>query len=263
MNEQVAIQKFLHGKLTSLQAKNPLFSIRAFAKKAGVSPGTLSLILLGKRTVSQKLAARIADKLLLDPQERAELLGSFLKPETASPRTDSVDASYLQLTADQFHVVSEWRYFAILNLITLKEFKNNPTQLAARIGARLGLPRSAVTSAIERLKRLEMIQEDAHGRLSRTQTRFRTSDDVANASLRKSHHQTLELAGASLENDPIDRRDFTWLTFPIDTRKLPLAKTLIRKFQDDLLAALEPEADCDEVYRMAIQLFPLTKGKSK
>jgi uncharacterized protein (TIGR02147 family) len=262
MREQLAIQRILQSRFAGLRAKNPAYSIRAFSKRVGISAGTLSLILLGKRSISKKLADKISRNLMLDPQERAEVLDQFPQSRKAATRAqDSVDPSYLQLSADQFHVVSDWYYFAILNLIEIEGFQND----SAWIAGRLGLPVSTIQAALERLNRLEMIQEDAQGKLTRVAPRYRTTDDVANLSLRKSHHQTLDLAKESLDRDSVDIRDFTWLVLPMDTRKLTEAKTLIRKFQDDLLETLGQNARPDEVYRLGIQLFPMTrvKGNSK
>ena len=60
-------------------------------------------------------------------------------------------------------------------------------------------------------------------------------------------------------NEPVEHRDFSSLTFPLDPKKLDQAKTLIRRFEDDLFALLDEESTPTEVYRLAIQLFPLTK----
>jgi hypothetical protein len=38
---------------------------------------------------------------------------------------------------------------------------------------------------------------------------------------------------------------------------------MIRKFQDDFLEMVEEDAQSEEVYRLAIQLFPLTKLNNK
>lgn len=257
MKEQVALQKILQTKLTECRSKNSAYSIRAFARRAGITPGTLSLILLGKRKASAKLARKISDHLALDPQERSEILSSF--PVARVRTQDHIASNYLQLNADQFFIVSEWHYFAILNLMRLKSFRSNPTWIAER----LDIGESVVRDALVRLKRLDLIQEDKKGNLSRTANHYRTTDDIANLSLRKSHHQTLELARKSLDTDSVDERDFTWLTFAMDKKKLVQAKTLIRKFQDDLLEILDQDAEQDEVYRLAIQLFPLTKIRNR
>jgi uncharacterized protein (TIGR02147 family) len=258
VKEQVALQRILQSRLASLRARNPSYSIRAFSKRTGLSPGTLSLVLLGKRKVSKKLAAKVADRLLLDPQERSEVLERFPRARSGAA-LEARDPSYLQLTADQFHVVGDWHYFAILNLIVVRGFRNDP----AWIGSRLGLPVSKVEAALERLMRLGMVVKKPDGSLVRATPNYRTTDDVANVSLRKSHHQTLELAREALESEPVDRRDFTWLTFPLDSTKLPIAKSMIRRFQDELLAELGRHPECDEVYRLGIQLFSLTKRTMK
>ena len=193
MNEQVSIQRILQSRFTDLKAKNPSYSVRAFSRKAGISAGSLSLILLGKRTVSKKLAEKLARNHSLDPHERSEILEKF--PAKKTPSSATADSAYLQLTADQFHLVADWIYFAILNLTCTKGFKNDVPWMAGR----LGLAESSVRDAIERLKRLEMLREDKQGRLTRTTSRFRTTDDIANVSLRKSHHQTLDLAKECLD----------------------------------------------------------------
>lgn len=127
---------------------------------------------------------------------------------------------------------------------------------------RAGILKEDVAEVLERLIRLEMLKI-IDGQYVRSVSKYRTTEDISNSSLRKSHAQTLDLAQLSLEADPVEARDFTWLTLPMDMKKMSLAKTMIRKFQDDLSAALEMESNPGEVYRLAIQLFPLTKIKTK
>jgi uncharacterized protein (TIGR02147 family) len=229
--------------------------MRAFAKRAGVSVATMSLIIQGKRTVSQKLAKELSDRLDFDPQERSEILAPTLDTK-AGQRSAEDHEAYVQISIDQYRLISDWRAFAILSLIKTLDFQSSNEWIANR----LGISVDEVIETIERLKRLGMLEEK-QGRYVRTVSKYRTTEDIANASLRKSHAQTLDLAQASLERDPVDVRDFTWLTIPMDMEKLALAKTMIRKFQDDLSTALETDSNPSEVYRLAIQLFPLTKIK--
>lgn len=255
MKEQLALQNILRDRYASMQARNPAFSVRSFAKKLNISAGTLSLVLLGKRKVSKKLAKKISEHLHLDPHERSELIGQF---QTAKNH-DSIGANYLQLSADQFQMVSDWHYFALLNLITTKGFRND----VAWIAVRLGLSKAKIVDAIDRLKRLELIEENKKGVLKRTEARYRTTDDVVSIALRKSHHQTMDLAHDALDQVPLELRDFTWVTLPFDLKKIGQAKELIRKFQDDFRALLDEDASPDEVYRLAMQFFPLTQIKKE
>jgi uncharacterized protein (TIGR02147 family) len=260
--EQAKLQNLLRERFEALRGRNPRFSVRAFARRVGVSPGTLSLILLGKRRASRRLAQKIADQLMLDPHERKEILEPFLEATVQRARskaggvTAGAPLQYLQLTADQFHLVAEWHYFAILNLLPTRGFQSDPSWIARR----LGLSRKQVEIAVDRLFRLGLLENTESGGWRRAHPRLRTTDDVASVALRRSHDQTLELARESLLRDPVGVRDFTWVTLPIHPKQVGQAKELIRKFQDDLTAVLEASGELpEEVYRLAVQFFPLTR----
>jgi uncharacterized protein (TIGR02147 family) len=255
MKEQIAIQKILHQKYGELKSRNPGFSRRAFSKRLGLSPGAISELFNGQRKASLKLAERIASRLALDPQERAELFSSFkAKGESTSQNpSDTIDPQYLQLSADQFHIIGDWYHFAILTLMRVKNFKSDINWIAER----LGLSKSTVQLAMDRLKRVELVKEDNKHHWTRSKTRFRTTDDVANISVRKAHAQYIDKAREALDTVPVNRRDYTSLMMSVNPEQLPLAKEKIRKFQDELSAELEKHPG-SEVYQLCIQLFPLT-----
>ncbi|MCM2276927.1 MAG: TIGR02147 family protein [Oligoflexia bacterium] len=261
MQEQLAIQKLLNGKYEEARAKNPAFSLRAFSRRLEVSPSTLTRVLSGQRRVSRPLAERLCRKLCLDPQERSELMGSFpsRRPaRRAHANGGKDDVSLLQLTADQFRIISEWHHFAILSLMRTRDFKSVPGWIANR----LGISVREAEAALERLERLEMIRRGSNGKWVRTRSRFRTTDDVLDLSLQKAHRQDLELAAEALATVPVELRDFSSITMPAHPRLLPRAKELIRKCQNDLSALLESEPGT-EVYQLYVQLFPLTKVQLK
>ncbi len=258
MKAQLNVQKFLNRRLMEAQAKNPGYSLRAFAQKLGIGAGPLSQILSGDRRVSRQMVERFCDALLLDPQERSQILGPFREP-SFSPQSMGTGAEvdseeYLKLTADQFKAVSEWYYFAILSLIKTTDFRKDPQWIANR----LNISVSETNSAISRLLRLGMIEEKANT-LVRTRARFRSSDEVENLPLRKSHFESLQLAQAALQNTPIELRDVTAITMPTHPSRLKEAKELIRKFEQDLCALLMDTPEPTEVYRATIALYPLTQ----
>jgi len=251
MDLQINIQRILKSKYSELKAKNPSYSTRAFARKTGVSAGTLSLIMLGKRKASLKLSRKIAENLALDPQERSEIIPQYIPK---SIKSSSENNQFLQLSSAQFDLISEWHYFAILNLIKTKNFKYDVDWIANR----LGLTIKKTEKALENLKRLELVQEK-NKTLIRVKSRYRTSDDVANAALKSSHFENLELANQALDEHSVENRDFTWLTLAFDMKKMTIVKEKIRKFQDELIDLIEEDAQPTQVYRLAMQLFPLTK----
>ncbi len=252
MTEQVTLQQILINKFEEMRIRNPQFSRRAFSRRIGLSPGATSELLNGKRQVSAKVVERIVSRLSLDPQERAELLAFFKKKEDV--QIDKVDPSYLQLSADQFCVIGDWYHFAILTLMRTKDFKSD----SGWISKRLGLTSSLVRKAISRLVRLGLVDKTQNGNWKRSKIRYRTSDDKANASVRRAHFQYLDNAKEALQNLNVDQRDFTSLMMTLSPEQLPLAKVRIRKFQGELSKELEQKLG-PEVFQLCIQLFPLTK----
>jgi uncharacterized protein (TIGR02147 family) len=150
--------------------------------------------------------------------------------------------------------VSEWEHFAVMSLLNCADFNSTPKW----IGTRLGVSEFRAKTVIDRLLELELLQKKPDGNLSRAKKSFRTSDDIANLSLKKSHEQSLDLAKESLYRDSVEVRDFTSITMAIDLKKLNAAKELTRKFQDEMSDLLET-GDQTEVYRLSMQLFPLSK----
>lgn len=257
MKEQIAIQNLLQKKLADAQSINPSYSLRSYALKLGVHVGALSHILNGKRNVSYKLAERITSRLLLDPQERSEVLRLFpVKKEMQKLNSDyyTFEPKYLELNAAQFKVISEWEHLAILSLLNCKDFLSDINYISKRLGITL----SKSKQAVDRLVRLELLKVNTDGKLVRSEKPYRTIDDVADISIKKHHNESLDLAKRSLYSDSINDRDFTTITFAIDKRKLSAAKEMIRKFQDDLSELLECGQQT-EVYRLSVQLFPLTQ----
>ena len=251
--ENFGIQKVLHEEFGRLRAKNPAFSLRALARRIAIPAPALSEILQGKRGVSRKRALLIADKLLLDPERKTELLSRF----PARGKRDGVAGEQrerAQLTMDHFHTVSEWYHFAILSLAETQGFDPSPEAIALR----LGLSRAVVVSALDRLLRLGMIERGADGGLRATGVSYQTPDDIASVSLRRAHAANLELAAQSLANDPVEERDFTSLTVAVDPARLPGAKKRIRKFLREMSDYFEA-GEKKEVYKMCIQAFPLSK----
>jgi len=249
------LQKLLYTRIVETQGRNPQFSLRAFAKKIGIGSGPLSQILSGRRTVSRKMAVKLCDALLLDPQERHEVLSEFPDKKLEHVLKTGNASEFLKLSHDQFSVIADWHHFAILYLVETKDFKPKTTWIAER----LGIQERQAEQAVERLFRLGLIEAVSKTEWKLTNPSVRTTDDIENLSLRKNHFQNLELARASLEHDSVEDRDFTTLTVATHPNKLKQAKELIRKFQDDMMHLLEDTKESTEVYRMSIELFPLTR----
>jgi uncharacterized protein (TIGR02147 family) len=252
MQAQVELQRILHEQFVEIQMRNPSYSLRAFARKIGLNSAALSEILNSKRNISKKMAIRILERLELSPDVHNHLVNLFPEKQSRKNLAAVPKRSTINLTVDQFHIMSEWFHFAILSLAETNSFQNDPKWIAERLNIKV----QDAKAAIERLERLELLQ-NIDGKLVPTGKNVQSPDHSVNLSLRRSHMQNLELAKQSLEKDSIHIRDFTAITMAIDTKKIDQAKKMIREFRDNLCAFME-SGEKNEVFKMCIQLFPLS-----
>jgi DNA-binding Lrp family transcriptional regulator len=251
--------EWLRAEYILRRGRNPSYSLRSFAKNLDLPASRLSEVLSGKRRLTAAMGLKISDRLLLVPELRDRLINGI--KATRSPRKpplkNSPSQEYKSLSDDVFIVIADWYHFAILSLMETKGFNRETRWIAQR----LGISTIEVTDALERLARLGLTKEIA-GKLTPSHHNITTTHDVPSAALKKGHKQQIELALAALLEIPLDKRDITSITMPVDPKKLPMAKDLIREFRRQMSQLLE-NGDCSEVYSLNIQLIPLSKGNPK
>lgn len=249
------LASYLRKEFAESQARNPAYSIRAFARKLGIGFGSLSMVLAGKRQLSPKSATRILDQLAAAPEVRTAILA---QPRHSRRRPAALPYTTTQLSSDQFYILSEWHYLAILNLIRTRDFKPDPTVIADRLGISVAL----VRQSLDRLERTGLVRWQK-GKLIRTQASLETTDGVQSAAVRRSHYQSLDRARVALDETPVEDRDFTWMTFAFRPDQMPAFRKRVREFQDEISEEFTMDPDATEVYRFATQFFALTRRNKR
>ena len=258
-NDQRLIHQILQSEFLRAKMDNPSYSLRSLARRLSIPPSGLSDIFCGKRKITHKMALKIFSHLKVSVEQK-KILESVVhklnKSEKIGVKKQKSEKKFTPISMDTFHLFSDWYYFAILSLMETKKFSSNPDWISER----LGISKDLVIQALDRLEKLEMILKNEKGKLVITGKQYSTSDGLTNMLIRYGHHQTLNLASEALDAVPLELRDFSSMTMAIDVSLLPKATTLIRQFRRKLCALLE-SGEQEEVYRLAIQLFPLTKSK--
>lgn len=250
MLEQAAIQQFLERNLHAAQARNPAYSVRSFSKRLGMNSGAVSAILRGRRRISKKSAERMLSHLDADPLTRSTILGLF--PSRARAPADE---ARMQLNVDQFTLISKSVHFEILCLLETKGSHQHPLWMAGRLQRTV----REIEDALGRLHRLGMIRRDARGKWVLTGEVYQSPDGVIPvASIRQSHFETNEQARRALELNEAHERDFVTETMAIDPAMLPVARKLVRECQSKI-SQLFAAGEKREVYKLSVQLFPLTQ----
>jgi len=240
--------------LSLKQRQNPQYSLRAYARDMDMHPSTMSKIIKGQRPLPLKDSAKFIERLNLGPKEKTLFMESLMltKVSLSQIKVSPIDERFM---LDESHdkVISEWEHYALMELFNIKGFVCTPDEVSRRLGITI----IRATAVINNMTHLEILTIDESGDLVRTHRSLRTTEDVKSTSLRKAHKETLELAKVKLEEVEVELRDFSATTVALDPKKLPEAKAIIREFRLKM-AELLRDGERTEVYRMAVQLFPLT-----
>lgn len=237
----ILIQRF-----SQIKKKSPSYSLRAFAKKMGMSPGSLSEIMKGKRKITASAADKLALKLELSPLEK-RILG--ITSASAGIQFDEG----VPLDSDAVAIISDWRYFAILNLLLIPESPKD----ANSISKRLGLNKAMVEDSLSRLKRMKLIEKSGVN-WKRTSSPIVFSGSEAAAAIKNSILNDADLIKDALRLPP-EIRSSTAATFTIDPEKISTLRALLHHFLEKEFLVEAKKTKAKEVYRISIHLFPLTK----
>lgn len=133
---------------------NVLFSNRQQAKKLGLSIGTLSELLSGKRYLTERRVRKLLEKMQLTQAERRTLLALM---------GDDVEIPRMEVTPENYDIFTDWRVQAIAGLFELDEVDHTP----AAVARRLRLPLKFVNDKISDLIKRGILKTKADGAIYR------------------------------------------------------------------------------------------------
>lgn len=247
---KTSVGLFLANELSKRKLRNEKYSLRAFARDLGLSPGRLADILNGRRRLGPELAQRIVNSLNLNAEAKVEFEDLFARQ---SKRPLKSAAPFYQLNEDQLSALVDWEYFATLSLLETRDVSLSPQWLAAR----LGISSERAQEVLDRLVRLNLIVLK-RSRYHLVHKHVTTTEEVPSSALKEAHRQNIQQALVSLYEDSVSLRDISSISLAVDLAKLPEAKKLIKSFRQKMSRLLE-KGNKTEVYNLNIQLFPITK----
>lgn len=260
---QQKIIDLINREYSNLKSKRSSYSLRQFAKKIHIQTPALSEILSGKRKLTSRAAKNILNGLSIPENEIIDLVSPIEKDEsnakskkkkifnTAKILNENLSLSRKELLQEEFKIISDWWYFAILSLSELKGTLYNAKWIAQRIG----ITETQASNALDTLLKMNMIKKN-HNFLESTGSFFETTAQIADEAVQKNHQQGLKLAEKSLLQDPVDLREFDAVTLSINSERMAEAKELIYSFRNQICKLLS-EGSKTDVYRLQVQLFPI------
>jgi len=121
-----------------------------------------------------------------------------------------------------------------------------------------------VKQAMKLLTDAGFLVKDKKGNWKQADSSVSTGNlEVASLAVREMHRQMGELAVESLESVPPEDRDISGLTLGLTENGFNRIKNEIAEFRRHIVAIAREESDAEFIYRLNMQLFPLTEKISQ
>ena len=249
------------------------YSYRAFSKSAGfTSPNFLKLVIDGERNIGPEALPKFLKALgLKGPM--AEYFTALVRLNQA--KSDDEKEACLQvlqkltpqakrrdLNVESQRYMSHWLYPVIREMVSLKDFRDDPYWIARRLNGRATT--SEIGQALQFLMKEGFI-ERVDGRFVAKDNMVLSSDEIRSLAIRQYHRQMLEQAKESLESLPLEEREFGALTFVLPEAALEELKYKMKLFRRELhtwAMQVSAERDGEIVVQVNAQMYPHTKKVS-
>jgi uncharacterized protein (TIGR02147 family) len=243
---------FLQAELARRCSNNQQYSLRSFALQLAIDHSTLSQILRGKRSLSERLIVKLGERLALD---RDTIDAFVLSENLRSAESRSNHREIRQLAHDTVSLISNIYHYTILELIRLPEFKPD-SRWIARV---LNLPVDEVNLALARLLRLGLLEMAATDKwVDKSDTQIRTPQDFSHAAVQHLAQQVRKISSIAVTQRPHTLRERHATTIAIKRERLEQARAVIERLELDLIDCLATSDEHDDVYQLEIRLYPST-----
>lgn len=237
----------LKEELLRRKKKNLGYSLRAFSNAMGLSASFVSKVLSGKKQISVEKLVLIAGRLKLEGSTLEELSVHFSNPKKTN---------FEEVNLDHFKFISDWYYYALLELTTLRDFVFDKNWIAKKLNLSVEL----IERSLERLIRIELLTLNEKGFYYCSQLNLTNAGQkVPNSAHREHERQLLIKSIEAIDTIDFSERSHSSITMAIPSHRINEAREKIKIFQREMNELLQREGNRDSVYNLSISFFPLTK----
>ena len=244
------------------------FSWQEFAKTAGFSsPVYLKYVSEGRFNLSEDAATRTAQAMCLADYER-EFFVEMVKFDHAKNDSEK-RAAFSKMVSiaesrkakivdgESFRFFEDWKNPVLRELAPAMP---GAKPLAMAHACRPEVSAAEVSDALSFLVKADLLKKDKDGNYAQTDKVVTTGPmEFTPLAVRGLHRQMGEFALDAIENVPQDERHFSGLTLGITREAYEKIVQRIAEFRKDIIAIATSETATDEVYRLNVQFFPMTK----
>jgi len=268
--EYASYRQYIADYYADRKAKSA-FTWPEFAQAAGFSsPVYLKYVSEGRFNLSDAAVERVAKAMHLADYEQ-EYFAEMVKFDHAKKDADkkaifkkmlSIAEAHKTkiLEGDAFRFFEDWKNPVIRELAPSMP---GAKPLALAHACRPEITAAEVSDTLKFLLKADLLKKDDNGNYIQTEKSVTTGNmDVTPVAVRGMHRQMGEFALDAIEGVPQDKRHFSGITLGITHEAYEEIVEEIAECRKRIIAIATKNAATDEVYRLNMQLFPMTNKNS-
>lgn len=247
------------------------FSWREFSRIAGFSsPNYMKVVCDGKSRLSKKGADRVASAMgLVDYEKEYFLLlvdygentdEQKKKQILAHIRELSREYSVRMLDGDSYAYFESWLNPVLRELAPMYSGEK-PLSLA-----RMCYPETSATEvrkSLDFMVRAGILKKNSEYDYEQSEKIISASSEIMPLAIRSMHRQMAKFAMESIDAVPASKRNITGVTLSVTKAEYKQVVVELEKFRRKILNIARGAKNGEQVYRLNLQFFPLTKTKEE
>jgi len=264
-------RQYLRDMYAALKKKNPSFSYRYIAKRAGFSsPSFFVKVLEGTNQLNMNTILTLAEvfKLSEKDKEYFELMVLYNQAQSQQEKKYFLEKiaaikriHVKSMDPYQFEFFNNWYNAAILELMDFVSYNGDNKELALLVDPPIKV--SEAKRSIALLEKLGLIRRREDGFYEKTNATLSTGYDAHSVAIQQFQIETMELGKQAIDRHKKEDREIATLTLSVSEDLMDRVKDKLKYVRRQILEMARLDERAKRVYQINFQVFPLSKNYKK
>jgi uncharacterized protein (TIGR02147 family) len=258
---------YLRDAFAARKKEEPSFSYRKFAQAAEIrNPGYLVDVIKGKRSLSGKVQAKVAEIFSLKPAE-AEFLnlivayGQCKSPEEKQDIYRAIQirrnhSSFARLNPAQARYFDDTLYLVLLHAVEAMDFRGDYEALGGFLEPSVAAGK--VKKAIRELCEWGLVRQYGSGRY-RAVNKFLEPPATMPGTVKRMNRDLILQAPEALTRFPADRRHISSVILDLSEKAARRVQDKLEEFRKEVFEIAKQDRDSRQVMQLTLIYFPKSK----
>lgn len=249
---------------------DPTFSYRVFATAVDIDASLLVKILRSKRHLSDTSVNTFV-AFFNFKEGKSEYFremvayGKAKTPDAIRKHFETLQkmrpSRCRMLDEARYRYFQQWYYPMVRSALDVYEYRGEQDALSLGNSCIPKLTAAQIVTSVEALLQLGLAKRNEQGRIVPSDAHVRTQDHWLSASISEYQKTVTELGRQSIENIPKENRDISTLTMALDSSQIEKIRGILADARKSIVNVVNsmPAEQCDSVYQLNFQMFPMMK----